>query len=110
MRYSDNMTNSATPSVGQLKRAVELAEKIAGLQEELDSLLGRATQGSRSSQASQTAAPTRGRGQQSPEKGAATTAKVGKGSRRRTMSPEAREKIAAAQRARWAKQKKESSK
>lgn len=39
------------------------------------------------------------------------TGSVGSGKRtRRTLSPEARERIAAAQRKRWAKQKKESAK
>jgi hypothetical protein len=81
------MSQISTPSIDRLKKAVEVAEQIEKLQSELASILG--------SQTAVSSAP------------AAKVAKVAaskpavKG--RRTMSPEARERIAAAQRARWAK-------
>jgi hypothetical protein len=78
-------TNS--PSVTQLKRAIVIAESIQKLQAELDSILG-SPAGAASG--TTTAKPS-----------TAKPAKRGK----RTMSPEARERIAAAQRARWAKAK-----
>ena len=72
------------PSVTQLKRAVLIAEKLEQLEKELANILG---------QASSTPKAAKG-------------AKPGKVKKtRRTMSPEAREKIAAAQRKRWAKSK-----
>lgn len=70
-----------TPSAAQLKRASHLAEKIEELQKELAAILG----------------------QTSESGGAAKPRKAGK--KKRTMSAEAREKIAAAQRKRWAKSK-----
>ena len=84
------MSQISTPSIDRLKRAVEVAEQIEKLQSELASILGD----------KQAAAPA-------PVAKAPKAAKVvvskpaGKG--KRTMSPEARERIAAAQRARWAK-------
>jgi len=75
------MTNF--PSLSQLKQAVKLAEKIEELQKELDSLIG------------------------SQEAGAAENAEPKKKRGRPPMSAEAKEKIAAAQRKRWAKDKKE---
>jgi hypothetical protein len=73
-----------TPNLTQLKGAVIIAERIERLQAELASLLG----GGGSVGSAPKAAP-------------APVAKGGK----RTMSAEARARIAAAQRARWAKSK-----
>ena len=70
-----------TPSIGQLKRAVEIAEKIETLQAELASLFG----GSPAALAK------------------VTSAKPSQKSGRRTLSAEARAKIAASTRARWAR-------
>ena len=73
------------PTTAQLKQAVKLSEKLDELQAELASILGGSS------------APTK----------AAKEPKTAKAKKtKRTMSPEAREKIAAAQRKRWAKQKK----
>ena len=77
--------SSNTPSLAQLTRAIQIAEQIERLESELSSLL----RDTGSTQVSPT-----------PRSSAA-----GKGGKRRTMSPEARERIAAAQRARWAKTK-----
>lgn len=71
------------PTVDQLTRALEVTKQIEKLQEELASILG----GSRGA--------------------VKRLIKADKPSRKtRVMSPEAKEKIAAAQRLRWAKQKK----
>lgn len=80
------MPTTNPPSVHQLKRAVEISEQIARLEGELNAILNRS---------SAAAAP------------AAAPASKGRPGRRRkgTLSPEARERIAAAQRARWAKAK-----
>ena len=77
------MSNN-TPSLAQLKRAISISEQIESLQSQLASILG----GS---------APLVGSGP-AP---AATKTRKGK----RTVSPEARAKMAAAQKARWAKKK-----
>ena len=66
-------------TTSQLKKAVIISEKLDGLKAELAAILGGSS------------APTK-----APKEKKA----------KRTMSPEAREKIAAAQRKRWAKQKK----
>lgn len=71
----------STPSLAQLKRAIVISEQIEKLQSELAGLFG---------------------GQGAPGK-TATPKSTKKG--KRTMSPEARERIASAQRARWAKSK-----
>ena len=81
------MASKHTPSVSQLQRALKLSEEIEKLQNELLRILG--TSGEPAAKRTYT-------------KKAAGKA----GNKKRTMSPEAREKIAAAQRARWAKQKK----
>ena len=66
------------PSASQLRRAAALQEKIEALQQELAQILG----------------------------GSSAPAAAGKpAKKKRTMSAAARKKIAAAQRARWAKQK-----
>jgi hypothetical protein len=73
------------PTLDQLKQAVTIAEQIEKLQTELASLFGGSPSVVSVPQAA-AVSPTKKRG-------------------KRTMSPEAREKIAAAQRARWAKAK-----
>lgn len=75
-----------TPSVSQLKRAIEITERIEQLQRELSSILGSAAPVAAA--ASTAAAPAAKRGR-----------------RKGNLSPEARERIAAAQRLRWAKAK-----
>lgn len=70
----------ALPSADQLKRALVITQKIAQLEAELASILGKAG------------------------------AKPSGTSVKRNMSPEARERIAAAQRLRWAKARKEKKK
>jgi hypothetical protein len=72
------------PTLNQLKEAVSIAEQIEKLQAELASLVGGA-----------------GPVASGPKAISTPVVKAGK----RTMSPEARERIAAAQRARWAKSK-----
>lgn len=67
----------------QLRKAVTLTEKIEELQAELASILGGSAKPAKKE-----------RKERAPKKG------------KRTMSPEAREKIAAAQRKRWAATKK----
>lgn len=75
------MTNF--PSAAQLTKAAKIAEKIEELQKELAAIIGGDDAG---------AAP-------------AVTKEPKAKKTRRTMSPEAKEKIAAAQRKRWAKSK-----
>jgi hypothetical protein len=79
--------SSSTLTIDQLKRAVAVAEQIQQLESELARLLG--SSGGTPAKAAPAAKPP---------------GKTG-GRRKRTMSPEARERIAAAQRARWAKVK-----
>ncbi|HEY3899829.1 MAG TPA: hypothetical protein VGM54_14515 [Chthoniobacter sp.] len=76
---------STTPSIDQLKRAVSISEEIERLQAELESLLGAGVKVS----ASVSAAP------------AGPKTRRGK----RGLSAEGRARIAAAQKARWAKTK-----
>jgi hypothetical protein len=71
------------PTTAQLKQAVKLSEKLDALNAELASILS----GSSGS-------------------GKAPKVKPDGRKKKRTMSPEAKEKIAVAQRKRWAKQKK----
>jgi len=71
------------PSVSQLKQALKIAEKLEAMETELASILGESSD-----------APKAKKGPGRPPKKA-----------KREMSPEAREKIAAAQRRRWKKQK-----
>ena len=80
---------STTSNVDQLKRAIQLAEQIKALQTELNQLV-----------------EALGDGGSEASPGAAS---AGAPRKRRKMSKAARERIAAAQRARWAKQKDESS-
>ena len=78
--------NTSTTSVGQLKRAIGIAEQIEKLQKELSAILG-----------GKPAAPSKA----APSK-AAPSKNVRK---KRRMSPEARARIVAAVKARWAKVK-----
>jgi len=82
------MAATNTHSVNNLKRALKISEQIQELQAELLSVLGT------------TGEPKAKRAYNKKSAGAAAPKK------KRMMSPEAREKIAAAQRKRWAKQKK----
>ena len=75
------------PSIAQLHRAVAIQEQIEKLQNELASVLN----GQETINGLMPVTVTKGRGRKAKGK--------------RTMSPEARERIAAAQRARWAKSK-----
>jgi len=77
------------PTTAQLKKAVIISEKLDALEAELASLLGGSSKSVKS-----------------VKEPKASKAKKTK----RVMSPEAREKIAAAQRKRWAKAKKATSK
>jgi hypothetical protein len=78
------MSYASTPTVDQLKRALVISEHIQKLETELASLLG---------------------GSGKAAEPAKAVIKVKSRGGKRTMSAEAREKIAAAQRARWAKAK-----
>ena len=78
---------STTPSIDQLKRAIAISEQIQKLESELTSLLGASTKVS------------------APASVAAASAKPGRRRRRRGLSAEGRARIAAAQKARWAKLK-----
>ena len=79
------MPNTA-PSLDQLKKALFIAEQIQKLEAELASVLGNADGVKASANVKVATAPTAAK-------------------KKRTISPEARERIAAAQRARWAKSK-----
>ena len=87
--------SQVTPSVAQLKRAIAVSEQIEKLQAELQSILGStgSSTGKRKYTKRVVAAVA--------DKGAPT-----KKRKKRTMSPEGRAKIVAAQKARWAKIKK----
>lgn len=84
------MANQNPSIVEQLKRAVEIAEQMETLQGELDSLL----QGAGAAPKHLNFLVTRDFNDPS------------KARKKRILSPEAREKIAAAQRLRWGKYKK----
>lgn len=76
--------SNTSPSVAQLKRALVIAEQIQKLEGELASLLG---------------APS------SKSTHDATSLTAGKSDNKRSLSPAARARIVAAQKARWAKVK-----
>ena len=126
------MPNASTPSISQLKRAVDLAERIKTLEAELAGILGNSApaaspvtagakpgrrgrkkrskitaEGLANIKAAQQARWARVRGL----KGAAPAAekaapKNGRRKGRRTVSPAARERMAAAAKLRWSKIKK----
>ncbi len=93
------------PSANDLRRAAAISEKIAALQAELNSLLG--------SGGAAAAAPARRRGRRSnAEIAAAAAAAAASGEetstrrrKRRKLSPEARARIVAAVKARWARER-----
>ncbi len=85
------MANTSVPSVHQLSRAIKIAEQIQELKAEMANVLGKAAEPQTTRKYTKKAAPA------APSK-------------KRVLSPEAREKIAAAQRARWAKQLKKGKK
>lgn len=90
--------NHPIPTLEQLKRAAQLAEQIAKLEAELQAILGGAkTRGRKPGKAAKAEAAT--------EDG--TPAKKSRKKRARNMSPEARARIAEAQKARWAKFRKD---
>ena len=82
----------SAPSVDQLKRAIAIKEQIAKLEAELAGILG-----------GQSTAPTK---RKYTKRGDSEPAKAKASKPKRTMSPEGRAKIIAAQKARWAKIKK----
>jgi hypothetical protein len=83
-----SMFASKQPSVDQLKRAVAIAEQIKELENQLAGLLGNPA----------AVAPR--------VTGRVKAVKISDVKKKRTMSPEGRARIAAAQKERWAKQKK----
>ena len=93
------MSTTQNPSVQQLQRAVKIAEQIEELEQELKSILGKAAP----TVASAALKSPQGNGAVAKQAPAAKKETAGK--EKRKVSPETREKIAAAQRARWAKQK-----
>lgn len=86
------MISSKQPSVEQLKKAVAIAEQIKTLEAQLEAILS----------GSVAAPATRGR----KPKAVKAEKAVSTGKKKRMMSPEGRARIAAAQKARWAKAKK----
>ncbi|HYE80191.1 MAG TPA: hypothetical protein VEI97_19615 [bacterium] len=96
------------PTLAEIKRALHLQETIESLRSELTSIFGgapakRGRKPGRKPGRPAALADISGSLTSLPT---ATTPKAGKKKARRTLSPEAREKIAAAQRRRWAKTKK----
>ena len=91
------MANTSVPSVHQLSRAIKIAEQIQELKAEMANVLGNAAEPQAKRKYSKKPLP------------AARSAPAVSG-KKRVLSPEAREKIAAAQRARWAKQLKKGKK
>lgn len=79
--------STTTPSIDQLKRAISISEQIQALEAELASILGGI--GESSARAAVKAVAS------------SSSVKAAKG--KRTLSPEARARIVAAQKARWAK-------
>jgi hypothetical protein len=86
------------PTLEQLKRAAQIAEQIAKLEAELQAVLGGAkTRGRKPGKATKSSKATEG---SKPEK-------KSRKKRARNMTPEARARIAEAQKARWAKFRKD---
>jgi len=107
------MATSSQPSLDQLKRAVAISEEIAGLQSELDSILGGASPRVKSVVAKVgKKGKRRGRppgiknaiNELSGEPAAPKAKRTSK--KKRAMSEEGRKKIAEAQKRRWAAKKK----
>lgn len=93
------MPTAHTPSVDQLKRALELTAKIEELESELHSVLSGAVN-SVSSKSSRSSAPVE-QEEEEEQESAPAPRRGRKG--KRVVSAEARAKMAAAQRARWAR-------
>ena len=92
------MSTNAQPSVEQLKRALVIAEQIKDLEDELASILQNSEKPARALKLPKVLTKA--------VKVVAVKAPDGRSKKKhRVMSPEAREKIASAQRARWAKTK-----
>jgi hypothetical protein len=98
------MATTTSLNIDQLKRAVALYEQIEKLQAELAALFGEKPAGKRGSKAGGRKAKNAEAEVSGTE---APTKKTRKKRAKREISPEARERIAAAQRKRWAKAKKE---
>jgi len=79
------------PTLQQLQKALIIAEKIEALKAQLDAIVGASPKASTSVSAGEAPAPKK----RGPKKGS-----------KRVLSPEARAKIAEAQKRRWAKKKK----
>ena len=94
-----SMALTPAPTLNQLKRAVQIQQKIATLQIELLAIFKGGSGKTRGRKSKQTLAFKAEASGIEPSEPKAGTRK------KRTMSPEAREKIADAQRRRWAKQK-----
>ena len=110
------MAPTTTYTVDQLKQAVQLQEQIDNLQSQLSLVLGGSPR--QATVYPEVAAAPAARGRKPGRKPGRPAASASfaqtsddsaisrkRGRRKRTMSPEAREKIAAAQRRRWAKPK-----
>jgi hypothetical protein len=132
-----NFVCMSTPSLAQLHRAIKISEQIEALKAELSTVLGNGDASEPKTKRAYTKKPgPKGKRKYTrkaaPEglteadavihplfgkakrkytkKGAATAEAPAPAKKKRTMSPEAREKIAAAQRKRWAKQLKKGKK
>lgn len=96
-------------SLAQLRKAIEISEKIEQLEQELREVLGSLDGGGTeqtglSSIASSVPAKRGGKPKSQPvEQSVASGAPAGRRRKKRVVSPEARAKMAAAQRRRWAK-------
>jgi hypothetical protein len=91
---------TSTPSLQQLQRAIQIAEQIDKLEQELKQVLSAIDGGWESS----------GRGEEGAVADGSKEKKAPSGNgrrKKRVFSPEAREKMAAAQRRRWAKKKRQ---
>lgn len=105
------MSTLSLPSVAQLQRAVKIAEQIQDLRAELATALSKTGESTAKGPAPKTAgkAPATGKRKytrKAPAASAAAPAAPKKKTAKRTMSPEGRARIIAAQKARWAKVKK----
>ncbi len=94
------MAKNTVYSLDQLKRAVEIHEQIEKLQTELAKLFGQSAPTQRGRKPGKKAGTSGG----NTDEGASEKKKA-----KRTRSPEAREKMAQAQKKRWAKTKKTTS-
>jgi hypothetical protein len=102
------MAPTTSLNIDQLKRAVALYEQIEKLQAELAALFGDKTAGKRGRKPGRKAGGRKAKAAEAEAAGTEAPAKKPRKKRaKREISPEARERIAAAQRKRWAKAKKE---